>query len=255
MRLLYDILKTTEKSRSGYLFEVEHMERSRYTSTSSHVLLWIKGPLWLHYPTNNCQESNMKTVIFASLITSAAAFAPAQQQRPASSLAAAPFANEVGAQVPLGYFDPLGICADGDQEKFDRLRAAEIRHGRISMLAVVGYLTTKSGFRLPGMEEMGSGFSAFDISSQPMEVRGVLPLTLFCVGMLEVFMRDQAGTAEFPGDYRNGLRDGFGWDAYSAETKLKKRAIELNNGRAAQMGILGLMVHEQLGVSILPGGI
>jgi len=28
---------------------------------------------------------------------------------------------------------------------------------------------------------------------------------------------------------------------------MEKRAVELNNGRAAQMGILGLMVHEQLG--------
>jgi hypothetical protein len=28
---------------------------------------------------------------------------------------------------------------------------------------------------------------------------------------------------------------------------MKKRAIELNNGRAAQMGILGIMVHEKLG--------
>ena len=51
------------------------------------------------------------------------------------------------------------------------------------------------------------------------------------------------------GDFRNGALD-FGWDKLSAETKLKKRAIELNNGRAAQMGILGLMVHEKLGGSI-----
>jgi hypothetical protein len=28
---------------------------------------------------------------------------------------------------------------------------------------------------------------------------------------------------------------------------MRKRAIELNQGRAAQMGILGLMVHEKLG--------
>jgi hypothetical protein len=34
-----------------------------------------------------------------------------------------------------------------------------------------------------------------------------------------------------------------GWDE---ETLNKKKAIELNNGRAAQMGILGLMVHEKL---------
>jgi hypothetical protein len=38
----------------------------------------------------------------------------------------------------------------------------------------------------------------------------------------------------------------------AAETKLKKRAIELNQGRAAQMGILALMVHEQLGVPLIP---
>ena len=61
-------------------------------------------------------------------------------------------------------------------------------------------------------------------------------------------------TPEFPGDYRNG-KDPWGWNNLSPEVKAKKRAIELNNGRAAQMGILGLMVHEQMGVSVLPGGL
>jgi hypothetical protein len=28
--------------------------------------------------------------------------------------------------------------------------------------------------------------------------------------------------------------------------------VELNQGRAAMMGILALMVHEQLGVSLIP---
>ena len=47
------------------------------------------------------------------------------------------------------------------------------------------------------------------------------------------------------GDFRNGYID-FGWDTFTEEEKLSKRAIELNNGRAAQLGILGLMVHEQI---------
>jgi hypothetical protein len=35
------------------------------------------------------------------------------------------FENELGAQPPLGFWDPLGIVADGDQEKFDRLHYVE----------------------------------------------------------------------------------------------------------------------------------
>jgi hypothetical protein len=31
------------------------------------------------------------------------------------------FKDKLGAQPPLGFFDPLGLVADGDQEKFDRL--------------------------------------------------------------------------------------------------------------------------------------
>ena len=56
------------------------------------------------------------------------------------------------------------------------------------------------------------------------------------------------GESEFRGDFRNGFD--FGWDKQSDEWKLQKRAVELNQGRAAMMGILGLMVHEQLGGSI-----
>lgn len=50
------------------------------------------------------------------------------------------FQNEIGAQPPLGFFDPLGWLKDADQERFDYLRTREIKHGRIAMLAVVGHL-------------------------------------------------------------------------------------------------------------------
>jgi hypothetical protein len=92
----------------------------------------------------------MKLAVLASLIASVAAFAPAQQAKTSTALSAS-FENELGAQVPLGFWDPLGIVADGDKAKFDRLRFVELKHGRICMLGVVGYLTTAAGIRLPGL--------------------------------------------------------------------------------------------------------
>lgn len=199
----------------------------------------------------------MKTAILATLIASAAAFAPTQDATRSTALNMA-FEEELGAQKPLGFWDPLGLVADGDQEKFDRLRYVEIKHGRICMLAVVGYLITESGVRFggpisydgtlftdipPGLEALGA-----------IPTGGLLQIVAF-IGALEFgVMRDIEGTGnEFVGDLRNGYID-YGWDSFDDETKLRKRALELNQGRAAQMGILGLMVHEKLGVSILPAG-
>ncbi len=189
----------------------------------------------------------MKSVICATLIASAAAFAPAKQAATTTSLAS--FESELGAQDPLGFFDPLGMVADGDQEKFDRLRYVELKHGRICMLGVVGYLVTAAGIRLPGdIDYSGTAFS--DIGSgwegsQAVPVAGALQVFAF-VGFLELAVMKDITGGEFPGDFRNDALD-YGWDTFDAETKMQKRAIELNQGRAAQMGILGLMVHDQLG--------
>ena len=58
--------------------------------------------------------------------------------------------SELGVQKPLGFWDPLGIVEGASQERFDRLRYVEIKHGRICRLGVLGWLTTSAGVRLPG---------------------------------------------------------------------------------------------------------
>ena len=125
------------------------------------------------------------------------------------------------------------------------------------MLAVAGYLTTASGLRFPGCEDIPDGFASFQgLYDQGPSGQNVLGQMVAFFAVAEICNReaDWAGVkAEFPGDYRNGAID-YGWDKLDDETKFKKRTIELNNGRAAMCGILGLMVHEQLGVSVLPGG-
>ena len=73
-----------------------------------------------------------KSTIIASLVAGAAAFAPAQQG--ASSTALQAFESELGVQPPLGFFDPLGLLTNADQERFERLRYVELKHGRICQL-------------------------------------------------------------------------------------------------------------------------
>eukprot|EP00567_Pseudictyota_dubia_P018186 CAMPEP_0197439736 /NCGR_PEP_ID=MMETSP1175-20131217/6406_1 /TAXON_ID=1003142 /ORGANISM="Triceratium dubium, Strain CCMP147" /LENGTH=204 /DNA_ID=CAMNT_0042969701 /DNA_START=72 /DNA_END=686 /DNA_ORIENTATION=+ len=201
----------------------------------------------------------MKLAVLAALAGSAVAFAPAQVGKASTALNA--FETELGSQPPLGFFDPLGLVADGNEANFDRLRYVEIKHGRIAMLAIAGYLTTAAGVRLPGdIDFSGTSFASIPAGFGALKAipgPGLFQLFAF-IGFLEVFvMKDSANGAEpgeFIGDFRNGFID-FGWDSFDEETKFQKRAIELNQGRAAMMGILALMVHEKLGVSLLPGGV
>mmetsp|Transcript_25460 Transcript_25460/g.37649 ORF Transcript_25460/g.37649 Transcript_25460/m.37649 type:complete len:117 (-) Transcript_25460:49-399(-) len=108
------------------------------------------------------------------------------------------------------------------------------------MLAVVGYLVTYAGVRFPGAEDIPCGFAA--LPAVPGMVWAQMIATW---ATMEAANRD-IGMSEFPGDFRNGFID-FGWDKQSDAWKESKRTIELNNGRAAQMGITALMVHDAMG--------
>ena len=196
----------------------------------------------------------MKLAIAALLAGSAAAFAPAQVGKASTALDS--FSKELGAQAPLGFFDPLSLLEGADQDRFDRLRFVELKHGRVAQLAFLGQITTRNGVHLGGnIDSAGHAFASYPNGfkaiwgADAIAPEGVLQIVAF-IGFLElVVMKDSANGAapgDFPGDFRNGAID-FGWDSLTGDKKLKKRAVELNNGRAAMMGILGLMVHEQLG--------
>ena len=107
------------------------------------------------------------------------------------------------------------------------------------MLAILGHLVTTAGVRLPGEIAFGvpfksvkAGLAAFDT----IPLLGTIQIVAF-IGLLEYgfgLRKDEIEEAQLTAS---------GWDE---ETINKKLAIELNNRRAAQMGILALMVHEKL---------
>jgi len=149
------------------------------------------------------------------------------------------YENAIGAQAPLGFWDPLGLLKDADQERFDRLRTVETKHGRIAQLAILGHLVTTAGVRLPGEIAYGVPFSSVKNGLAALDTipaAGIAQIVAF-IGLIEL------GFAARKDDIEAAQLKASGWDQ---ETIDKKLAIELNNGRAAQMGILALMVHEKL---------
>ena len=119
------------------------------------------------------------------------------------------------------------------------------------MLAVLGHVTAATGARWPGQLDGGRAFSEIKGSGYAaLEQCGFATwaIIITTVAFLEIRVMKEVVPGEFPGDLRNGLFK-EGWDSFSDLDKQRKINIELNNGRAAMMGILGMMVHEQLGVS------
>merc|ERR1719293_520407 len=73
------------------------------------------------------------------------------------------FESELGVQAPVGFWDPAGLVRDGDAAKFKRRRATEIKHGRVSMLAAMGYMTPEITGKFPGYLSPSIGLKFSDV--------------------------------------------------------------------------------------------
>eukprot|EP00438_Fugacium_kawagutii_P012353 Skav221984 [mRNA] locus=scaffold195:1160661:1167817:- [translate_table: standard] len=73
------------------------------------------------------------------------------------------FENELGVQAPVGFWDPAGFTADGSVENFKRRRQTELKHGRISMLATMGYITPEITGKFPGYLSPSAGLKFADV--------------------------------------------------------------------------------------------
>eukprot|EP00424_Heterocapsa_rotundata_P000356 CAMPEP_0168648772 /NCGR_PEP_ID=MMETSP0503-20121227/10400_1 /TAXON_ID=89963 /ORGANISM="Heterocapsa rotundata, Strain SCCAP K-0483" /LENGTH=142 /DNA_ID=CAMNT_0008692295 /DNA_START=93 /DNA_END=517 /DNA_ORIENTATION=+ len=94
-------------------------------------------------PRAQAQSSTGYGVAVLGAASAAAALlrAPASKVSKKSVVSVCAFENELGVQAPVGFFDPAGFAADGNAENFARRRQTEIKHGRIAMLAAMGYIT------------------------------------------------------------------------------------------------------------------
>ena len=150
-----------------------------------------------------------------------------------------------GIAAPLGFFDPLGFTKDASDGKIKFYREVELKHGRVAMLASVGFLFGEQFHPMFGGSVDVPSYIAF----QETPLQGAMPLVLFVVAIHEVF---SVFTFNSPfggelwsirSDYENG---NLGWDPLGfkpsdpAELKAMKTK-EINNGRLAMLAIAGMV--------------
>jgi len=189
--------------------------------------------------------------------TGAAAFAPSAKSIRKTSLAAASFEapEELpGVLAPVGFFDPLGFAEKADANTMKRYREAELAHGRVSMLAVVGFLV--------GEYVEGSSF-LFDsqITGPAISHLAQVPVGFWVMLTIGIGAAEQqrlvtgwVDPADVPVAQPGLLRDDYipgniGFDPLGLcpedpeEFKLLQTK-ELQNGRLAMLGAAGFLAQE-----------
>eukprot|EP00977_Amphora_coffeiformis_P011591 scaffold2782_cov182-Amphora_coffeaeformis.AAC.21 len=191
----------------------------------------------------------MKSFVLASLLASAAAFAPASQQRASTSLnefcngyvggdSVEPmFIGETGSKN----FDPAGFTT-GAPEWVPWFRESELKHGRAAMLGVLGFVVPEF-IRVPGEQ--------FSFSAIPkvIDAHDALPDSMIQIfGWISFLEAVQfpalANMNEFdraPGD--------FGFDPLGLKPKDEAgykamQLKELKNGRLAMIALGGMVAQS-----------
>jgi len=171
----------------------------------------------------------MKLAALAALAGSAAAFAPVQQGRVSTAVNFDP-TQELGVIEPTGFFDPLGFCDDIDEEKFAQYRTAELKHGRVAQLAVIGYIVPET-FRWSF--DIAPGVAAADVPNGVAAINAIPALgwaqIIFFIGAVDV----------------RGWFGNFDVGKPDLGEKLEKTQLqELQHGRLAMLAILELLRHD-----------
>jgi len=172
--------------------------------------------------------------------------------------------DEIGVLPPLFRYDPLQIREEGP-ERYRRFVEMEIKHGRLAMAAFLGVIVTYSGIRFPGYLSLSDGIPQSgappikfeDVPGGTLSSLAAVPQLgwfqiIALISILEVSLFKQDPLKE-AGDV---VPDNFPWVRYDdQDVRAFKLNAERQNGRAAMMGIIGMIIHEALtGNPVFPIG-
>jgi hypothetical protein len=157
-----------------------------------------------------------------------------------------------GAIAPLGFFDPLGLTKDMDLMGVKRFREAEIMHGRVAMMATIGYIIGESTPTIT----YGLNVHHTIANNQIPEVPGTVLFPFFLFIKIAEAIRSSIGWVEpglgplfslrenyYPGDIRF---DPLGFKPTDPKEFENMQNKELSNGRLAMIAAAGMCVQEQI---------
>jgi hypothetical protein len=163
-----------------------------------------------------------------------------------------------GITEPLGFWDPAGFTSDCSEGKLRFYREVELKHGRVAMLAALGFLVGEQFHPLFGGDIDVPSYVAFQAT--PLESAPyALPSVLLAIANLEVFsvfnfVDPFDKSVPFSERERWTIRSDheagdLGFDPLGLKptdpAELKEmQTKEINNGRLAMIAAAGMIVQE-----------
>jgi len=162
-----------------------------------------------------------------------------------------------GALPPLGFWDPLGFCSADDvtEGKIRFYREVELKHGRVGMLAALGFLVGENFHPLFGGDIDVPAYLAF----QQTPLQTFWPAVVVAIAIPEIYsvfsfetpalfsFGKKAGmTWSIRPDYESGDLgfDPLGLKPTDPEELKEMKTKELQNGRLAMIAAAGMIAQE-----------
>ena len=152
-----------------------------------------------------------------------------------------------GITDPLGFFDPLNFCEDASEGKIKFYREVELKHGRVAMLAALGFLVGEQFHPLWGGAIDVPSYIAF----QETPLQTFWPAVILLLAVPEVF---SVFTFESPNVEKWAIKadhvsgdlgfDPLGLKPAGEAELLNMQTKELNNGRLAMLACAGIVTQE-----------
>jgi len=188
-----------------------------------------------------------------ALVGSAAAFAPSSMKAPSTAVRAS-LDGLPGNTMPLKNFDPLGLASLGSDETFLWFRAAELKHGRVAMVATTGYLVNACGIHFPG--QLSSDISFESLSKMnPFDAWAAVPDSGKAQILATIFIAELVTESKEVHYTKGGplpqmVFPPIDFSGVSTETLARKQNAELNNGRLAMIAIMSFIAANNIPGSV-----